>query len=446
VLALVLLAPACADEPAGPPHVVVWMVDTLRADHLSCYGYERETSPRLDALAARGVLFEEMHAHSNWTQPSVASILSGTYPMSQAGDFTTALPDEVLLAAEWYARHGYRTAGFTTTVAVARRFGFGQGFEVYEELDLLEPMRARKRRAGSAYDAERVVTAALGWLDRRAPGDESPVFLYLHTVDPHEPYEPHPGGASFGEPYDGPVDGSIETQVRIKRGELVPSARDVQHLIDLYDGEIAYSDAQLGRLVDGLAERDLLDDVLLVVVSDHGQEFFEHGATGHGHESLFGELTHVPLVLHWPDGLRGGVRVPGLARGVDVLPTLLELCGLPPLPHADGVSLLARIREQQPADAPVLVRRAKGRGERLAVRTPRWLLVEQGEARAPTLFRAEGPTAESGAAGPPDGRLVDLLEAWRSLIEVREAALGERADVPLDDETRRELEALGYVR
>lgn len=451
---LVLLASACAPDPrdAPRPHVIVWLMDTLRADHLSCYGYARPTSPRLDALAAGGVLFEQAHVHSNWTQPSVASLLSARYPLAHAADFSTRIPEDAELAAEWFGRHGYETAGFTTTVAVARRFGFAQGFETYGELDALRPMRERERRAGADYDAERLVDAATAWLDRRPP-DARPFFLYLHGVDTHEPYEPHPGYPAFGARYDGPLDGSVQVQARIKRGEIVPTPEDVQHLVDLYDGEIAYADAQLGRLVDALETRGLLEDVLLVVLSDHGQEFFERGETGHGHGNLLGELTHVPLVMHWPRGLPAGVRVPGLVRGIDVVPTLLALCGLPALPDADGRALVERVRAGGGADAraddPVFVQRARRDGPVFAVRTGDWVLVETEGVSAPVLYDAEPDAPDAGPVrgqAQVEAALAEPLARWRALLEAREAAREGGEGVPLDEPTRRALEELGYLR
>jgi nicotinamide-nucleotide amidase len=481
------LLPACGrtEPPPARPNVLVWLVDTLRADHLGCYGYERPTSPHLDALARDGVLFEEAHVHSNWTQPSVASLLTGRHPLPYSEDFRSSVPEAFTLAAEWFARHGYATAGFTVTVATAARYGFAQGFETYEELDLLLDGRARKHRAATVYDGEGLVEAALGWLDARGGGgtaqgtprrarDERPWLLFLHSVDPHAPYRRHDGMPSFTRPYDGAADGSVEFLAEAQRTGHVYSAEERRHLVDLYDDDVRYSDACLGALVEGLRARRLLDGTLLVVVSDHGEEFWDHDGPqpGHGHRNLHRELTHVPLVLHLPGLLPRGARIPDLMRGIDVLPTLLDLVGLPPLPDADGESVDEAVRAGRPLRrsverATLYADRAKPRSAPFrALRTPHFLLEVNGEARdgdpgdgdpgdgeEPALLTLWDVKADPRELSPlrdavtdeMAARLATLVDAWVAEQEALVSRLGERDLAPADDVDRERLEALGYL-
>ncbi len=444
---LFLAFPSCSGE-APPPHVVIWMVDTLRADHLGCYGYPRPTTPVMDKLAEDGVLFSDLHVHSNWTQPSVASLMSGRFPPLFSEDFQTRCPDDFVMAAEWFSQYGWETAGFTSTVATAHRFGFAQGFETYEELDLLEAGRDRKFREGSSWDADGLVDEAISWLDwreKRTTEEARPFFLFLHSVDPHVPYERHEGMATFTRAYEGALDGKADTLHKAKGEDLVFSPEDIRHLTDLYDDEVAFNDAQLGRLLDALAEKGLTENTLVVVLSDHGEEFWDHASHGHGHRNLHRELTHVPWIMKWPAGLSGGHRVEGLVRGIDVLPTLLDLTGLPPLPDAAGGSLadVARGEVQQPPEATLMADRAKNARDFMALRTRDLLYLSDPDGIRTALFRLT----------PEGEQPLDLLKEGAALAVPLEATLQEWRDsrappgstVEMDAVTEQGLRELGYL-
>lgn len=479
ILALAIGLVACAPDdpepraPRRPPNVILWLVDTLRADHLSCYGYERATSPRLDALAAQGVLFEQAHVHTNWTQPSVVSLLSGATPPLFEDDYSSTVPEALTLLPEWLRFHGWRTAGFTITAATAAHFGFDEGYGDYVELDAGLGQMQRTGRSGPHFDADRVVAAALDWIDahtaradtpraddsseraspRRAAAAPAPFFLSLHSVDPHAPYEAHAGHPDYRDPdYRGAQDGSLEAIKAVFAAKRGFSAADRAQLVDLYDGEIAFSDAQLGALVDGLRARGLFDDTLLVVVSDHGEEFWDHATHGHGHRNLHAELTHVPLVLSWPAGLPRGLRVPGLMRGVDLAPTLVHALGLPALPDAEGESVLPRLvpgADLASRRALLFADRAKQVDDVLAVRSDELLLHADPELD-PTLYElADDPSAQRDVAAEQPARLARLLETldtWRLGRDARRAALDAgRASVELDPELAASLAAMGYL-
>jgi len=444
-------ASAPVTPPAEPPHVVIWMVDTLRADHLGAYGYERDTSPSIDAVAAEGVVFEQMHAHANWTQPSVASIITGTHPPVFRGDFTSALPGDALTAAEWYSAHGYATAGFTVTVAVGEDFGFQQGYDVYEELDEHLTISERKKRLGEAFDADVLVDRGLAWLDGRGD-DERPFLLYLHSVDPHSPYQAHEGYRGWWDPEEE----ARRRAARLASGEPTfgdDSIRDPaerRSILDRYDGEIVFNDAHFGRLVEGLERRGLAERTLVVVVSDHGEEFWERNTYGHGHRNVHAELTHIPFILRGP-GLPAGVRVPGLARAVDILPTLVELCGLPPVPGVEGVSLVPAIeRAAGVPPRPHFVGRYKKAVELRGVRTPEHLFVVDPVAETRRLYDvARDPGATVDVAREQAERVRELgilLRDWERQQAERSGAEAEALSEDMDARTYEKLKALGYLR
>ncbi|HEX5012372.1 MAG TPA: sulfatase [Planctomycetota bacterium] len=441
--------PAAASPAPTPPNVLIWLVDTLRADRLGCYGADRATSPHYDALAAGGVLVEDCFAASNWTQPSVLSILSGTWPLPFPDDFSGTVPPSLTLGAEWYWEHGWDTAGITVTAAVARVFGFDQGCATYEELDEGLDVMARKRREGERFSAGRVVDAALDWLDHgRDPA--KPFYLYLHTVEPHMPYEAHPG--CFGDqPSAGRLDGSVDVMTRALAEKWELGEGERTFMKDRYDGEVQESDRHFGDLMAGLAARGLLDDTLLVFVADHGDEHWEHGTFGHGHRNLHEELLHVPLVLSWPGRLPAGARVPGPARAVDIMPTLVDLCGLSPLPGAEGRSVAEVLRSVGSLpDQPRFADRATADDDLRAVRTGRWLLTVGPRAVDNALYDLATDPGELhnlvDGRHPPPADLLRELGDWQRAEQQRREALTARpaaAPTPADIEA---LQALGYAR
>jgi len=361
-------------QPDVPPHVLVYLIDTLRADHLGCYGYERDTSPRLDALAEEGVLFRRAQAQSSWTKPSVASLFTGLLPTRHgAVDRAHSLPEDVTTLAELLAARGYTTAAFLSNPNVLPVFGFGQGFDHVVDIE-------SEARSATAAD---VHAALLAFLEDPPAG---PLFLYVHTRDPHDPYDaPAPFGESFL-----PADPATRSPAELE--------------VDRYDGEIAYADHELGKLVDRLHADGLFDASLFVLLSDHGEEFGEHGGTLHG-RTLFEEQLHVPLLLRFPGGRFGGRAPEDPVRVVDLLPTIAELVGAEPPAGIDGRSFLALATGSGPAPDPVLFAELSHDGNVVRSLTDgRYKLIER------RLPRASGGTALYDLAGDP-GETVDLARA-----------------------------------
>ena len=446
-LALLVAVAACARDrapgtPAAPPDLVVYLIDTLRADHLGCYGYPRPTSPRIDAFARQAVRVREARAQSSWTKPAVATLLTGLYPVSHGAQRRSqGLDASVVTLAERLSARGYETAYFGTNPTVTAKFGFEQGFS---EFHYLSQPRGRKRGHVDAIEIHREV---LAWLDRRDRA--KPFFLVVHTLDPHDPYRPRePYRARFAADVD------VETACCIRPHELAALDDDAARAraraaIALYDGEIAQNDAAFGELLDELARRDLLERAAILLTSDHGEEFFDHGGWRHA-STLYEEVLRVPFVFRLPGGAHGGSAIDGPVDQIDVAPTLLELAGIPAVGSLPGASRLAAL-----GGGPV-PRRAS-----LA-----WLA-------HPAFAMASAKAGEwkwSGYPGsaPPPGRpteeLFDLAadplertnlaaaneKRCRALAgqlarEAGRAPAAPAREVPIDPELDRTLRALGYL-
>jgi arylsulfatase A-like enzyme len=327
LLAGALIA-SCGSGPSRP-NIVLIVIDTLRADHLGCYGYKKDTAPFLSELAQRGVLFENAHSTSSWTAPATASLLTSLHPR-QHGVHTglvatqqmlrtdpqvalNRVPEDALTAAEVFREAGYSTWGVSDNVNVCQGMGFTQGFDHFQELVDL--------------GADKVNAAVRGW--QKELGGGQPYFLYLHYTDPHRPYRPR-------APW-----------YQQAQGELLNSIAE-------YDSEIRFVDENIRELHDLLRWNR---KTWIVIVSDHGEEFQDHGGWDHG-RTLYAEVLDVPLLICPPAGTlktdsgeaSGGRTGAGAARRVaqhvsllDVLPTLRSIAGLPAGPAEQGVSLISAV-------------------------------------------------------------------------------------------------------
>jgi arylsulfatase A-like enzyme len=399
---LVLLATLVAcfgGSEVGPrPNVLVISVDTLRRDHLGCYGYERETSPHIDALARRGVVFDNALSTSSWTLPSHASMLTGRYPSSHGlrDDGVELAPSVPTLAAD-FRRHGYHTLAVVSHVYVSSAFGLDQGFDAFDDT-LTE---------GGATNplAEGVVDRFLALL---AASPVRPFFGFVHFFDPHWPYTaPEPFARRFADPaYTGPIDGSVESLLPYFFASRAMPDRHREEMVARYDGEIAYLDHQLGRLMDGLRERGDLDRTLVVLVADHGEEFKEHGQLGHG-RTLYGEQLRVPFVMAGHPALRPGSRRDDLVSLIDLAPTLLDLVGAELPAGVDGRSLFTRERR----DRAVFSESIRFGVEMRAVQRGRYKLIHVPSERRELYYDLRDDPGELSPLGrdPTGGKLASML-------------------------------------
>jgi arylsulfatase A-like enzyme len=341
-------APGADPGSTRPRNLVVFLVDTLRADHVHCIGGGRETTPNVDALARDGVLFRQARSQAPWTRPSVATLFTGLLPEFHTVTSENGLPRAASTLAERMRAAGYETAAFTANAQVhAPGLDFEQGFDRFVGF----------QRDQELARSDEVVGAALPWLDAHA---DRPFFLYVHTIDPHDPYDPPAATrGKFEAPYRGRIDDAHASIAELTR--LMPlDAADRAHVVDLYDEEIAFADAWFGHLVGRLKELGLYDDTVVLFLSDHGEELLDHGKLGHPRR-LWDEVLHVPMVLKLcgPTAPRGGV-VDGVVRTMDWLPTFATFFDLPSDPpgfegvdlapawHGDGLPELDAIAQTEP--------------------------------------------------------------------------------------------------
>ncbi|HUE29612.1 MAG TPA: sulfatase [Verrucomicrobiae bacterium] len=448
--------PPRAAAPAGAPNVVLIMVDTLRADHLSCYGSTTVKTPHIDALAADGLRWVNTFSQASWTRPSVATILTGLYPSSHgAVHKADRLPDRVDTLAEVLGRAGYHTVGFADNANISQAFNFQQGFDEYHylapdfffganepaaQLALYSGLRLVRERFLARYvdvhhyyqPAEVVTAEVRGWLDRS--GSAAPFFLFAHYMDPHDPY--------FVHPFNG------EGYARVANPNPAPEMAERLHR--LYISGIEYLDEHLGVLLEDLKRRGLYDRTLVVLTADHGEEFREHGGWWHG-TTLYDEQIHVPLIVK-PAGAHAlaGVR-DELATSLDIAPTIVAAARLTP-PAAMQGHVLPLDGGAAPARESTFAEEDLEGNVLQAVRTRAWKLIAANPGNPRGLAPEElydlprDPGEHRNViAGAPDDAEKMRATLGRAVLEAREHG-GASEPAPMDEATKARLKALGYTQ
>ena len=341
----------CYAAPKGTPcNIVLITIDTLRADHLSCYGYDRRTSPNIDSLAAAGIICTNVFAPSSWTMPSMASLFTSVYPinhgvihgiglkMDQAIYVQEIFSPDLRTLAEVLQAHGYTTFGVASHRSLDEKFGYARGFDYFTCLPFLS--------------AQEVNKAVCDWEDKIKKAEK--FFLWIHYFDPHSPYSaqspwareyalqahtevlldlPALSGAELARLLQKCPDGGLPDATQPLCGNLKQLLQNYNdnvinqqdHNIALYDSEISYVDAHIGML---LKQLNLCDDALIVITADHGEEFLEHGEMGHGH-NLYQQTLHIPLIMKLPHRQEGTVLNQPISL-IDVMPTMLDICTVSP--------------------------------------------------------------------------------------------------------------------
>ncbi len=425
---------ACGD--AGRPNLLLVVVDTCRVDRMSLYGYEKPTTPNLERLADQGVVFDQAVTHVPQTLPAVATLLTSTLP-SEHGVRVNGLfrlSDAAVTLAEVLREAGYDTAAFLSGFPLDSRFGTSQGFDSYDA-QFLDSILTRTRRKdfkfpGASHPdfeqrADETTDKALAWFDARAERGARPFFLLVHYFDPHYPYNAPP---------------------RYLKG-LPP-----------YDAEIAFSDAEIGRLIGRLRGVGLLDETLVVVVGDHGEIL---GARPRHAGYVKDVVLRVPLLLRATASLPRGMRVPTQVALVDVAPTILDVLGVPAPREFRGQSLLPLVRGEQVVARSTVPfetlywKLEKERGlARYGVRTTSWKYVldlheEDGDVvGSEALFDlARDPGEERNLAADAAGLAAyrELLESFRKEVAEQAARVGTAEPLPKTPEVEDRLRSLGYL-
>ncbi len=449
---------------SGPP-LVLLTIDTLRADRLSCYGYTRSRTPHTDELASQGVRFEEVIAQSPWTLPSIASLFTGTYPtVNGVVSARNRLDGARVTLAEVLRSAGYHTQAFISNGWLQEPFGLDQGFTGYYHESHRPPyywlssmMMVRVVRSlfsgiqetMSYSSGAHLTDLACRWLRER---DDSAFFLWIHYLEPHDPYAPpHPFNQTWDTGYRGRWFYRSGLLQKFRTG-LWLTAAEKTHLEALYDGEVRFVDHCVGRVLEALKDANLDRRALVVVTSDHGEEFWEHGNVSHGH-SLYQELLHVPLIMRFPDRLPAGTVVSGRFRLMDLAPTLLGLLGVRNPPEMQGANLAPYVS----AGAIDTSLTSFGEaliyyGEQKALLGERWKLIYDPDSGNRELYDLEEDPEErfNVARAYPETRdsLSAELAEWSEQSRVANRALpeetGSRAVV--GGALRQQLRAMGYLQ
>jgi len=431
-----------SEAPERPPNLLFVVVDTLRADHVGANGYPLQTTPTIDRIGREGAVFTQAIAQSSWTRPSMATLLTGLYPTTTGltchnfripqGDCDLLSPKVVTLAEELRDEHGYRTAGIAANINLDPVFGFDQGYDHY--VSIAERISGggegewRNKNDWLRESTALVTEEALDWL--AAPRPDRPFLLYLHYLDPHAPYEPPAATAGSFPP------------------AIYEAAPRTSALLSLYDEEILYVDQELQRVLDALEAAGERERTAIVVVSDHGEEFHDHGSLEHGW-TMYDEQLRVPLVLSIPGVTRAGSVIDEQVRLLDVVPTLLEGLGLSAaLPaRLQGTSLLPLLAGGELPALPALSEH--GYNPLTSYRAPPWKLILEEGGPAQLYHLGEDP-GELVNVAAQHAAVVERLSGELALVRARATHdsadyLGEGGEVHLSPEQVRMLEAIGYT-
>ena len=433
-----------ASPAPEPKNVVMIFVDTLRADRMSLYGYERETSPHIAEFAKTAATFERAYSPSSWTRTSFASYFTGLYPsVHGCENREDTLSESHRTLAERFKSKGFETFGIYANRNIAASFGFDRGFDVYEH----PPRNASYPGDYEITDAAEMNRRLLRWLDHERPS--GPWFLFALYVDPHDPYLPHEE-FQFGVPPRPRVNGSRRFLNRFRRarpGPRTDAARD--YIRDLYDGEIAYVDAHVGAFLDALDRAGLAEDTVIIFSSDHGEGLWDHGFRSHG-EQVFEEQIRVPLVVRWPGRTKPGQGVATAVGVIDVFGALAENFDLAAPDEYQAHSILDVLDEPAPT-RPVIVEERLGEfAYRVLIDWPLKIIRDDLENTTTVFDLVLDPFEESELTFQhvsERDRMESALEGatalnreWRKRLDPRI-----RPARPTEEEER-ELRALGYVK
>ena len=409
VLVCVVVVPAATQPQKAPEgnaaNVILLTLDTTRADHLGAYGYRKGRTPSLDRLAAEGARFESAFSSLPNTLPSHTVILTGEYPFRTGvrDNLVSRLPDSSLTLAEILRNHGYQTLAFVSAAVLDRTFGLNQGFDVYDD-------RVHSAAGALLYDERNAVGVNQSVLDHLSR-IHAPYFLWVHYYDPHVPYE---APAPFG-----------------KDPALAP-----------YDAEIAFMDQQIGQLLQKLSAGKLLENTLVVVVADHGESLGEHGEKTHG-VFLYDSVLHIPLMFWFPKRIPPRTVVAGMARTVDILPTILDYLGVPGV-ETDGTSLRKSVASGRSDVASVyeetfLTQNHFGWSPLFGLRTPGWHFILAPKKEIYNL--KSDPSENSNVLNQNPAAAKDLEKKLRAYPFAESGA----AAPEVSEELKEKIASLGYL-
>ncbi len=335
-------------------HIILYVLDALRADHVGCYGYEREITPNIDKLAREGVIFENCFTSTTWTRPVAASLLTGAYPaVHKARSRDNMFSVNLKRLPEMLQEAGFKTAAFNTMGNIAGEIGFSRGFDHYFDLFREPALIAKRQKLNAAKEgllhtaeieialplAEDINDYLLPWLAER---QEQNTFSFVWSIETHEPYDAPEPFRRYAGALRKPGEGESD-DIR-SAGQA-----DRERLLNLYDDGILYNDHCIGQMVAQIKQLGIYEDTLFIILGDHGEAFYEHGFYTHGHPP-YDELIHVPLIMKFPHGAFVGQREAGLVELIDVVPTVTAIASTPQNPETNrfiqGKNLLPLLKNE----------------------------------------------------------------------------------------------------
>ena len=432
-------------EPQPPPNIILISIDTTRRDHLSVYGYHLDTTPRLSGLFEEGAKIDMAYSPSATTGPSHTTMLTGAYPIAhRVIKNGLTLGDDVLTLPELLNANGYQTAAVISAFVLDGKFGLSQGFDLYhDDLPISESTHIQalweNQLVSEGFDRRSDYTSshAIKWL-REARDPDRPFFMFVHYFAPHYPYVPPPEFAERFVP-----EGTLEKSYPAEVG--------------LYDAEIAFTDAEIGRLIDVLDGLGLKDDTIVVVTADHGEGLMQHDWMFHG-VHIYEEAVRVPLIFRFPKQIPSRQEISGPVELTDLAPTLLDLIGMDVSEGAyHGRSLAAALRGQSDLDEqrPVFLHRRPfqgdfrgsywAEGEVFGVREGQWKYLEGKEEKLRQLFDLDQDPKEKENLIEefPDiaKKLARKIEQWKLAHQSAEGVINQMTDEDIE-----KLRALGYIQ
>jgi len=453
LLALAVVS-SCTPRASAPPDFLLILVDTLRADRLGSYGNTRRLTPFLDSLSERSTVFLNAYAASPWTSPSIASLLTSRF-QSEHGivSYRSVLADTEVTFPELLGKVGYTTAGFSASSLIRSNLGYAQGFDEYRALRPVGRPRGPQRAAA-------INRLALDWLGALTRKERSPFFLYLHYMEPHIPYRPSERALALVLKGREPIDLKALNESLSTFRESPPDGKTLRAVEDAYDAEVLSLDFGLRALFSGLEKLALLDNLVVLVMSDHGEEFMDHAHIGHSH-ALYNELIRVPMLIHLP-GQSARVDVHEAVSLIDIPPTIVELAGAGFAPSFQGRSLggvlgggsrrwfgLADGRDQRAIpvfseliEAPMGVR-ITDHQRAIVLGSSKLIAGINGERE---FYDYAADPGEENPLGVPRDEERELLEQGLGDFVTRFGNRGSSVTThPPDPEFQEELRALGYV-
>ncbi len=455
-------------------NIIIISIDTLRADHMGCYGYGRETTPGLDAFSREGVVFDHAYTQASSTLPAHSSLFTSTYPdMHGVINTKDSLPSELTTLAQLLLKKGYDTAAFVNASWFHPKFKLDRGFRYYDYYhDLRVKPLGNKIKIGR--NAEETNASVYQWLEKHG---EAPFFLFIHYFDVHSdwnrlPYESSPPFIRmFSSGYSGDFKGgeagvyASRYLLKVNRERIRLDPDDRNYIMDLYDEGIAFADFHISAFLKNLKQVGLLDDSLIIITADHGEEFQEHGQFLH--EQAYEELIHVPLIIRMPNAenpinrnlgerllslfkkrkkVFPANRIKTLVQNIDIMPTVLDVAGIDKPPYVRGRSLLKMINGMSAESTYIFSRNTSG--TQYAVRKDAWKLFFFPAENKTALFNIVADPAEtndlSGTEIKIREKLKKVLFQWKTECEEIQSRF-QLDKIEIDDTTKEELRSLGYI-